>query len=179
MPLSSPYRAIPWTGRDVADTIRREVEDYRKEVGRRLLDLRKRRGLSQEDAAHAVGVSAKTWGDWERGKRTPYDSNWKKIGEAFKVDPSEIAGRPPSPLGLAPDPDTGQSQLDRIERKLDQLLAGQLQLAGSQAEFEEQLRSMERGLLEQAEARAALRRELLDAIAAASRPAQGETGTGS
>jgi transcriptional regulator with XRE-family HTH domain len=76
------------------------VEDHRKAVGARLRDLRKARNMSQEDAAYAVGVTLKTWGDWERGRRDPYDANWRKIGQAFDVDPAEVRGTPPPPLGL-------------------------------------------------------------------------------
>lgn len=100
MALSSPYPSITWTPRNLADTLSRVVQEHRTAVGGRLKQLRQSRGMSQEDAAYAVGVTLKTWGDWERGKRDPYDANWKKIGEAFAVDPAEVRGTPPAPLGL-------------------------------------------------------------------------------
>lgn len=115
MAMSSPAVSMPWTHRHVADTIRRAMSDYQEGVGRRLFALRKSRDLSQEDAAHLVGVGVKTWHLWERGKTAPYDQNWRKIGEAFNVDTAELRGTPPAPLALGDGEGDGPDQLDRIE----------------------------------------------------------------
>jgi DNA-binding XRE family transcriptional regulator len=114
MALSSPYPSITQTRRAVSATLLRVVEDHRKAVGIRLRDLRKSHNMTQMDAAVAVGVELKTWGDWERGKRDPYDSNWRKIGETFEVDPAVIRGTLPAPLGLG----AREDQVEQIETQL-------------------------------------------------------------
>lgn len=115
------------------------MEEHRKVVGQRLRDLRKARGMNQEDAAHAVGVAVKTWSNWERGATAPYDSNWKKIRETFDVDTADIIGTPPAPLGLGRNPagnpgETPESgdtdRLSAIEAKLDQVLTEQRAIRG-------------------------------------------------
>ena len=139
MDVSSPYRSITWTVERFADSLLREMEEHRKVVGQRLRDLRKQHGMNQEDAAHAVGVAVKTWSNWERGATAPYDSNWKKIGDTFGVDPASIIGTPPAPLGLGhnpagnpgetPDSDLSQqvadlqNQVDAQDAKLDEMNA--------------------------------------------------------
>ena len=97
------------------------MEDYRSEVGGRLLRLRESRNMTQEDAAHVVGVAVKTWHNWESGKRSPYESNWRKISEAFEVDVAAIRGKPPAPLGLDSPDLLEAAQLDVIDAKLDQI----------------------------------------------------------
>src|SRR4051794_23525720 len=100
MAVSTPVRQKFWSSRDLALTIQREMTDYRTEVGRRLRELRKSRNWSQEDAAHAVGVRVKTWGLWERGVNGPYERNWQRLQQAFKLADEEVAalrGQPPTP----------------------------------------------------------------------------------
>jgi transcriptional regulator with XRE-family HTH domain len=104
------------------------MEGHRQAVGQRLLALRKAKSWSQEDAAHKVGVSVSTWGDWERGKHTPYDANWRKIEQAFEIDATEIRGEPPAPLfgvGSESRRNDLRQQLARIEAKIDEVLAQQ------------------------------------------------------
>lgn len=98
------------------------MEAYRRRFGRRLLELRKRRGWSAEDAAHEVGVSSKTWHNWESGKRNPYDSNKRRIAKAFGIDVEDLAVDLPSPLGLGSGL-ANANQLDQIEAKVNGLLA--------------------------------------------------------
>lgn len=100
-----------------------QMSAYRQAVGRRLLALREQKGLSQEDAAHAVGVSVATWGRWERGARYPYEANWRKISDTFDVDLAEIRGSPPAPLALGADNGDGiEATLARMDSKLDAIL---------------------------------------------------------
>lgn len=75
------------------------MADYRSEVGARLRQLREARDLSQEDAAHKVGVTSKTFLRWENGRAWPTPDNWQAIKRYFGADPRE--GVPsPGPLGL-------------------------------------------------------------------------------
>lgn len=93
------------------------MANHRQAVGRRFKALRQNRRLSQEDAAHLAGVSLTTWRNWERGLRSPYERNWEKLRDGFKLSDEEVAavrGTPPAPLGLG-DPDP---QLDRMEALL-------------------------------------------------------------
>lgn len=108
---------MPWTPRHIASKMVRAMEDYREQVGSRLRLLREDRAMSQEDAAHLVGVAVKTWHNWESGKRSPYENNWRRIGEAFEIDVRLIRGKPPTPLGL----DAADSQLDRIEQSVGEI----------------------------------------------------------
>jgi transcriptional regulator with XRE-family HTH domain len=117
--MSTLTRSMPWTPRDVAASLLREVEEHRRRVGERLRQLRKSRGWSQEDAAHEAGVAVKTWYRWESGKGLPYDANVKKLADIFDTTPEEILGVPPSPLGLGADPPEWAL---RLEEKLDELL---------------------------------------------------------
>jgi transcriptional regulator with XRE-family HTH domain len=130
MPVSSHAVEMPWTTRHLGETIRRQMADYRQEVGARLRRLREGKGWNQADAAHEVGVGPKTWHLWETGKTTPYERNWRKIGEIFDVDPVDIRGVAPTPLGLGND--NGSESTDFSEQ-LDELLT---RLAG----LEEQVR---------------------------------------
>lgn len=95
----------------------------------RLRHLRESRNMSQEDAAHLVGVAVKTWHNWESGKRTPYESNWQRIADSFEVDVQPIRGRPPTPLGLGAGETETQVLMDLIRGLDDQVRLLQVQLA--------------------------------------------------
>jgi len=51
----------------------------------RLIDARKSRGLSQEEAAKQCGVSSMTWSRWERQATSPDIEALKKICKGLKV----------------------------------------------------------------------------------------------
>lgn len=132
-----------------------QVEAYRRDVGSRLKALRESKNWSQEDAAHAVGVTTSTWGRWERGTRAPYESNWRRISQVFGEDDArEARGVPPPPLGLgAPNSQAAdlEARLVRIEEKLDELvglISGNPDVTGDL--FSEVLKTVERGLTRQA-----------------------------
>lgn len=101
------------------------MEAHQKKVGDALRTRRKAKQWSQEKAAQAVGVSTSTWGDWERGKHNPYDSNWLKIEEAFGIDAREIRGEPPTPLVLVgSDSSARVGDLHQISKELAEIRAG-------------------------------------------------------
>ena len=63
-------------------------------LGQRIKQLRKSRGLSQEDLAEKASISAKYLSDLERGKRNPTFSTAEKIAEGLGVDLARlITGR--------------------------------------------------------------------------------------
>jgi transcriptional regulator with XRE-family HTH domain len=70
-----------------------------------LADARARLGspgepLSQEDAAHAIGVSVVTYGRWERGERRPTGAYAKAVAKALKIDEAalQLVEEPAEPL---------------------------------------------------------------------------------
>jgi len=83
-------------------------------IGERLRQLRQAKGMSQEHAAHAVGVASKTWNSWETGRRFPRMGNLERIGEEFEVDPSDLL--PPDRLAAI------EERLDRMEEAIAKLL---------------------------------------------------------
>lgn len=48
-------------------------------LGKRLLALRERLGLTQREAAEKVGVTLNAWQKWEAGRQRPTESHLKLI----------------------------------------------------------------------------------------------------
>lgn len=63
----------------------------------RLVELRKRRGLSQAAAAKEIGVSSRVFQGYEYGKNEPKMSNLVKIAELFGVSTDYLSGRTDTP----------------------------------------------------------------------------------
>lgn len=59
-------------------TMTRRRVTRRTHLGKRLTALRDRLGLTQTEAAKAIGATYRAWSDWERGRRKPH-SVWLKI----------------------------------------------------------------------------------------------------
>ena len=64
--------------------------DVRIQFGRRLAELRKLQGLSQEGLALESGIARSYLGGVERGQRNIALVNICKLAAALKVDPSEL-----------------------------------------------------------------------------------------
>ncbi len=85
----------------------------------RLLQLRKERALSQEEAAHLMGVTVRAWQRWERGESVPYQRNLARVHEVFGVpvedfyDPTDAQFE-----GAAERLERIESSLERIEALL-------------------------------------------------------------
>jgi transcriptional regulator with XRE-family HTH domain len=92
---------------------RRQMADFAR--GERLRQLREARHLSQEDAAHEIGVSVKSVRSWEHGGGIKWE-NAKTAGEFYAVDPESLVTRE-LPLEVSPE-----TRLATIERKLDLIL---------------------------------------------------------
>lgn len=120
MAVSSHDVQMPWT-RHLASKMMRLMEDYRADVGQRLRALRESRNMSQEDAAHLVGVAVKTWHNWESGKRSPYESNWQRLADSFEIDVQPIRGTPPIPLGLGDDGDVDDPRIEKLAEMVIEL----------------------------------------------------------
>lgn len=62
-------------------------------LGERLLQLRKERGLKQQDVADAFKVTSEAYGHWERGIREPGLSTLNALADFFQVSVDYLLGR--------------------------------------------------------------------------------------
>ena len=52
----------------------------------RIAELRRERGLTQEELAYRARVSLRTVGGWEKGRSTPHKRNARRLAKALGVD---------------------------------------------------------------------------------------------
>lgn len=107
-----------WTKRSVGVTVLLVMEEHRRSVGQRAVQLRESKGLTQEDLAHKAGLTTKTISRFENGRHEGRSGTITAIARALDVDYSDLVGTPPAPFALGDD----VTQMDRIEAKLDALL---------------------------------------------------------
>lgn len=62
----------------------------KKEFGKKIQELRRKRSISQEDLADAVGVHRTYMGFVERGERNPTLTKVYKIAASLKVKASDL-----------------------------------------------------------------------------------------
>ena len=60
------------------------------EIGKKIMELRKRQGLSQEELAEKVGVARQTISKWELGETSPDLKQAKELSKIFKVSLDEL-----------------------------------------------------------------------------------------
>ncbi len=60
------------------------------EIGNKIMELRKKNGLSQEDLAEKVGVARQTISKWELGETSPDIRQAKELSKIFKVSLDEL-----------------------------------------------------------------------------------------
>lgn len=73
--------------------------------GENLLQMRKLRGMTQEEVAEKVGVSRQAVGKWEAGETVPDLDMARKLAEVFDVSLDDLAKyRPEENLGLGVPP---------------------------------------------------------------------------
>jgi transcriptional regulator with XRE-family HTH domain len=87
------------------------TRDRRAETLERLRDARRLAGMSQEEAARALGVTLRTYARWERGESDGWYRALDRIAEVFHCSPSELV-----------EPARAE-QLRNIEDKVDALAA--------------------------------------------------------
>lgn len=107
---------MAWTRREAAVMFQRMVEERHREMGRTVERLRKSRGWSQPDLSRESGVSVGTISRLENGRHEGRTHTVRAVAKALGVTVQEIL-----PMGETEPEEL--SQLDRIEAKLDQLLA--------------------------------------------------------
>lgn len=61
-----------------------------KQLGLRIRELRKEKGLTQDEAAHRAGLARSYFGDIERGSRNVAIINLFKIASALEVEIEEF-----------------------------------------------------------------------------------------
>jgi transcriptional regulator with XRE-family HTH domain len=66
------------------------MNTIRKKFGKKVRQLRRAMGLSQEELAFRAGVHRNYLGGIERGERNPALDNIAAIARALGVDPSEL-----------------------------------------------------------------------------------------
>jgi transcriptional regulator with XRE-family HTH domain len=66
-------------------------------MGERLLELRRRAGLTQEQLAWKAGVTTSAVRQWERAKRTMLASSAVKLANALGVTAGQLLGSEPLP----------------------------------------------------------------------------------
>ncbi|MBR4231252.1 MAG: helix-turn-helix transcriptional regulator [Bacilli bacterium] len=60
------------------------------EIGNKIMELRKKNGLSQEDLAEKVGVTRQTISKWELGETSPDLKQAKELSKIFNVSLDEL-----------------------------------------------------------------------------------------
>lgn len=59
----------------------------------RLVQLRKKRGLTQQQIADEIGVNRGSYSNWEKGKREPSFENLVKLADLLEVSLDSFFGR--------------------------------------------------------------------------------------
>lgn len=67
------------------------------ELGTRLKELRRARGISQEELAQAIHISRSAVAKWENGLGHPGADSLRLLADYFGCTPEELLGRPPEP----------------------------------------------------------------------------------
>ncbi len=66
--------------------------EYAIEVGKRLIGLRKEKGLSQVEACEKMNIDRTLLSQWEGGLRTPDVESWITLASFYGVSTDYIAG---------------------------------------------------------------------------------------
>ena len=69
--------------------------EYKQTMGKRISDLRKSKGMTQEQLAQQVGVTAQAVSKWENDLSCPDISILPQLAEALGVTTDELLGRTP------------------------------------------------------------------------------------
>ncbi len=62
------------------------------DIGSRLIELRKKQGLSQAALSQQLGINRSTYAEWEIGRRRPELDSLIKLAEFYKVSTDFILG---------------------------------------------------------------------------------------
>ena len=67
--------------------------EYKETMGKRISDLRKQKGMTQEQLAQQVGVTAQAVSKWENDLSCPDISILAQLAEALGVTTDELLGK--------------------------------------------------------------------------------------
>lgn len=86
-------------------------------IGNRLVELRKEKGLTQEELAKALNISRSALSLYEIGKRDPDTETLKKIAEYFNVSIDYLLGRTDIPNPHIPNDYTQKYKVTKKDLK--------------------------------------------------------------
>jgi len=66
------------------------MQDVQKRLGKRIAELRKKRGFSQEDFAHECGFHRSYMGALERGEKNVTIQMVERVAKALKISLAEL-----------------------------------------------------------------------------------------
>jgi transcriptional regulator with XRE-family HTH domain len=75
---------------------RRKPTEWEVVMGQRIRELRRARGLTQQQLAHLVDVTVTAVSMWETGVRTPYLETASRLADVLGCTIDDIAGRKPA-----------------------------------------------------------------------------------
>lgn len=115
---------MPYAGNAARRRFELQVAEYIARIGERIRARREELGLSQGDLAREL--PGKSDGNqvsrWERGEHKPHSDTLEAIARVLRVDMGYLL-MPEPEKATTPDPFADGTQFDRIERKLDAIIA--------------------------------------------------------
>ena len=88
--------------------------------GTKLMDLRKGKGLSQEELGNQIGVSRQTVSKWELNLSTPEMDKLIGLGDLFQISIDELLGREAGISGVEQE----NTEYEQLNKKMDDILHG-------------------------------------------------------
>lgn len=67
-----------------------EFEEYKQQLGHHIQEIRKSRGLTQEQVAELLGMDRVSIGYMEQGRRTPKLSTLYELANLYHIDMDEF-----------------------------------------------------------------------------------------
>lgn len=115
------FPSAPSTHAALLASFRQQMADHAR--GEHLRKLRTELRLSQEDAAHEIGVSTKSLRTWEKGGPIKWE-NAKAAARFYEVDPEELVSREPGDLMESLNASQSEApNLRRVEEAIEALRA--------------------------------------------------------
>lgn len=148
-------QALGWTRRRAAVSVLVVLEEHRKAMGRRVVQLREGKGWSQETLAYHAKVSAKTISRMENGERETRRHIIRQVADALSVNEVDLVGEPPAPLGLGAREEQVNNGFAEFRQHVDDIrtdlaeLKAMLQEAQTEREAIRQLLATQEQILEE------------------------------